>query len=184
MNYNILTEIHTPNITHKVFFAATFLQSTLFLHSLWYRTELATARLVAISYQPSLLFTGTLSTNLVTQLSSLQPLCMDQVENTVCNSNSIAVEACLPCHYIATAVVSLFVSRSLRSSGSICHSMLNDVSFVTTICLFSRNFTSARATLLSKWLHVTLCFHFILTCFLHFPKFMRPIMHIFHTIRS
>jgi hypothetical protein len=43
--------------------------------------------------------------------------------NTVSNSNSIVVEACLPRRGIATAVVLMFVSRSLPSNGSIRHTM-------------------------------------------------------------
>jgi hypothetical protein len=47
----------------------------------------------------------------------------DYIENTVSNRSCIVVEACSLCRYIATAVVSLFVSRSLPSSGSICHNI-------------------------------------------------------------
>jgi hypothetical protein len=57
------------------------------------------------------------------QLPSLELLCADRVENTVSKSNSTVVEACLPRRCIATAVVSLFVSSSLRSKGSGRHSM-------------------------------------------------------------
>jgi hypothetical protein len=45
------------------------------------------------------------------------------LRNTVSNSNSFVVEACLPRCCIATAVVSLLVSSSLPSSGPICHNM-------------------------------------------------------------
>jgi hypothetical protein len=41
----------------------------------------------------------------------------------VSNSNSIVVEACLPRHYIATAVFSLFVSTSLPSNWSMRHNI-------------------------------------------------------------
>jgi hypothetical protein len=46
-----------------------------------------------------------------------ESLYTDRVENTVSNSNCIVVEACLPYHCTATAIVSLFVSRSLPSNG-------------------------------------------------------------------
>jgi hypothetical protein len=47
----------------------------------------------------------------------------NRLHNTVSNSNSIIVEACLPCRYTATAVVS-FVLRSLPSNGSIYHNII------------------------------------------------------------
>jgi hypothetical protein len=56
---------------------------------------------------------------------------MDWVENTISNSNSIVVEVCLLCHCIATAVVSLPVSRSLPSNGSICHTVRFQVQTTT-----------------------------------------------------
>jgi hypothetical protein len=49
---------------------------------------------------------------------------MDRVENTVSNINSIVVEARLPHCCVATAVVSLLVSRSLPSNGSVRHNII------------------------------------------------------------
>jgi hypothetical protein len=47
----------------------------------------------------------------------------DHAENTVSKSKSTVAEACLPRRCIATAIVSLSVSRSLPSNGSIRHTM-------------------------------------------------------------
>jgi hypothetical protein len=55
------------------------------------------------------------------QLSSRYLLDTGRIENTVPNSNSIVVEACLPRRSIETAVASFFVSMSLPSNGSIRH---------------------------------------------------------------
>jgi hypothetical protein len=55
----------------------------------------------------------------VAPLTSLEPLCTDRIENTVSKSNFIVIDACLPRCCKATAVVSLFVSRSLPSNGSV-----------------------------------------------------------------
>jgi hypothetical protein len=48
------------------------------------------------------------------------------LHNTVSNSNSIVVEACLPRRFIATAVILLFISRSLLDNGSIRHNNNNN----------------------------------------------------------
>jgi hypothetical protein len=39
--YNSLTELHTPNITHEVFSSQSTLPTNSFLHSSQYRTELS-----------------------------------------------------------------------------------------------------------------------------------------------
>jgi hypothetical protein len=64
------------------------------------------------------------------------------LHNTVSNSNSIVVEACLPRRCIETAVVSLFVSRSLPGNGSILHSM--KISESKTKALEVRNHYNAK----------------------------------------
>jgi hypothetical protein len=45
------------------------------------------------------------------------------LHNTVSNSNSVVLEACLPHCCTAMALVSLFVLRFLPSKGSICHNI-------------------------------------------------------------
>jgi hypothetical protein len=67
------------------------------------------------------------------QLSSWQPFCPDRVENTVSNSNSIVVEACLPRRCLTTAVVWLFVSRSLPNNASILHIIIITAIFIVII---------------------------------------------------
>jgi hypothetical protein len=62
---------------------------------------------------------NTLVSSAVVQLLKLNN---NGLHNTVSNCNSILVQACLPLRCIAMAVVSLFVSRSLPSNGSIRNS--------------------------------------------------------------
>jgi hypothetical protein len=58
----------------------------------------------------------------VTQLLQLHS---NGLHNTVSNSNSVVVEACLQLHCIATALVSSFVSRIFPNNGSIRHSIIS-----------------------------------------------------------
>jgi hypothetical protein len=53
----------------------------------------------------------------------LLQLLSNGLHDTVSNSNSVVVEACLPRCCMETAVVRLFISRSLPSNGSIRHSI-------------------------------------------------------------
>jgi hypothetical protein len=69
---------------------------------------------------------------------SLLQLPSNGLYNTVSNSNSLVVEACLPRRWIATAVVSLFVSRSFPSNVSVRHNMYKSVGVCETVklCVF------------------------------------------------